>query len=552
MRIHRLVDALLATSLLLVTGCGGGGTVRTAQSLSGLIEVDNFSLPAGETRRVDGDLTIRATGDITIEGQLLVDDGAQVVLDAADELVLGPISPSGQVTPQGRTDFPSNSVTIATRSSFRSDQTWPRRTNLNVVSRGANGTVTINGSITIEDALDGRSRLQNGSFGGGVEVGSPKALSAAQGLQIVGATEPATLVVNANIKAGDGGDGGDDLLGSAGENPILDPGSGGWGGSIALSANNLTYGAGVKLTAGKGGEAGWGGRARGGASGFFKAPSGSTLADVGDSVSCNTGQGGTAGSVTVTATTTTGAADIPLVAGGQASSFFATPGDGGLAAPGGNLRFSQIALSKNSRSQDTVSTAVIIIPPGGNGGRAPDKNSVGGPGGRLLGDKPDGFSFTLNGCFRGGRGFDGCSASPQIEGTAGGPGGTMPNALASVPLFGRAFDGGDAGDYGAGFAPNGGDGGKTEGGTKVARNGFPGYPCAQVAAFMVLTADIVVNGATLARAGDSVQVKRFRGFIYSGPEGGCDSDHLHGTVFFDDKGPIADPNPTGCGHAHLP
>src|SRR5580658_7932861 len=70
-----------AALLLLAAGCGGGGgagnggsggVTGTQNTLGGVMNVANFTIPAGQTRTVGQDLTIRATGKIEIDGTLLV------------------------------------------------------------------------------------------------------------------------------------------------------------------------------------------------------------------------------------------------------------------------------------------------------------------------------------------------------------------------------------------------------------------------------------------------------------------------------------------------
>lgn len=241
-----------------VAGCGGGGGGPAAvPSLSGVLNVADFRLPAGQSRRVDGDLRINATGDIDIEGELIVDEGVTIVLNAKGDLEIGAVRPSGQVKVGSRSSHGFDSLLIGRNANIRSNQTYPPRTNLNIVCRGPEETVTIGGSVTIEDTRPAQATL-SGASGGSIRVGGTAAKQAATNLGVANTHNPKTLNITANLTAGAGGRGGDHLSAT-----ILRPGNGGLGGSIEIAAINLTFGPTETLRPGAGGHAGWAGRAFG-------------------------------------------------------------------------------------------------------------------------------------------------------------------------------------------------------------------------------------------------------------------------------------------------
>lgn len=68
------------------------------------------------------------------------------------------------------------------------------------------------------------------------------------------------------------------------------------------------------------------------------------------------------------------------------------------------------------------------------------------------------------------------------------------------------------------------------------------------AAAVVLTQTLVLGDLTYP-AGTALDPTRIVGGHVSGPDGGCDHDHLHGpSITIDGAGPIPDPDPNGCGY----
>lgn len=544
-------------ALLTIAACGGsgGGIPDATQTLSGTITTTTFSLAAGETRRVNGDLRIEASNDISIDGKLLVDEGVEIVLIAGDEISLGEIQPSGKtISGRGLTRDTVNTVIAGRNANIRASQTWPPRTNVCLVANNA-GNVTIGGSMTVQNSANATARNRTGDPGGSIYIGG-LAVAIAQVAGAKNATNPGVLTINANLKAGDGGRGGDDINGEGSRPVVMEPGRGGRGGTIEIGAATLFFG-GARLTPGRGGDAGWAGRPHGAPEGVKRSRNGSSRYEVGETIKLQATGQAFAGQVIINAPAVTGAPNIDKIPAGQPASFFVAPGTGGVSGNGGDLVVTgfQITNGLNSERKPTPSNAVVEVVDGGNGGVAADKVSLGGIGGAIVckdsKNQESIATFRLINSFRGGTGFDGCSVNPVTNGTKGGNAGLVEDILLpKLQLQGRALHGGDGGDFAIGVRPLGGDAGKSTSGTVIGQDGTPGRPCAEVAMLMLLNANVVYNGVTLGSKGQEVSVSRFRGYSYSNGEAGCPKGHLHGTVYFDDKGPIEDPDPTGCGHAH--
>lgn len=255
--------------------------------------------------------------------------------------------------------------------------------------------------------------------------------------------------------------------------------------------------------------------------------------------------------MTLAAAATQGSPIRPRVPGGQPSSIFVAGGNGGPSGDGGIVDISVlIGVSRDSEGQEQPVTALIEIANGSNGGRAPDANALGGNGGELAIRANKNTNIRVVNAFRGGVGWDGCQAQPKARGTRGGNGGRLTEELPLPVLVARAFDGGQGGDFAVAPGPLGGNAGTRPSGP-IGRVGTPGRPCGDLGLMITLTHNIVVNNVPLAVAGQVVPLSRFKGYQLMEHQGGCDHPHIHGSVYFDDLGPIDDPLPAGCGHGFI-
>src|SRR5690349_13795275 len=89
----------LLSSIVLLLGlnsCGGGSASNNTilNPVQGEITTTAFQIPAGQTRTVTSDLTIRASQNIEINGTLLLSPGASLTL-----LTDGDLSVTGTIQP---------------------------------------------------------------------------------------------------------------------------------------------------------------------------------------------------------------------------------------------------------------------------------------------------------------------------------------------------------------------------------------------------------------------------------------------------------------------
>lgn len=281
------------------------------------------------------------------------------------------------------------------------------------------------------------------------------------------------------------------------------------------------------------------GRAPGG-SNYLTATDGTGVASPGGKADVFVGRGGSAGTITIIAPTTTGSATKTVVAGGNPGNGYAQSGKGGPGGPGGNVIIHSQLGGKNSLGADHPVKSSFVVRGGHGGSGAPSFD--GGPAGAITCQKGMAeISITAEDAFRGGNGFNGCSVTPPVAGTNGGKGGT--HAGLTVTVSGRSFNGGDGGSYPVTVTAGGlkGDSG---------RDGYPGRICAESVRLLTLGADTVVGG-TVLRAGTQIPLVRVHGGHVAGPEANCDQDHVHGPITIDGHGPISDPDANGCGHGHV-
>ena len=160
----------------------------------------------------------------------------------------------------------------------------------------------------------------------------------------------------------------------------------------------------------------------------------------------------------------------------------------------------------------------------------------------------------FDGCFAGGMGYDGCDKTPPTAGSDGGAGGEIERSP-PYTIRSRAFAGGDGGDFiDASRQTKGGDGG-TDSGARIGEVGWDGLPCSLADKFFRVAADWRINGQTVATVGDVIKLSRIRGFVLNPVHiPNCEFEHLHcdpNGLELDHRGPIFDPDPTGCGFGTL-
>jgi len=173
------------------------------------------------------------------------------------------------------------------------------------------------------------------------------------------------------------------------------------------------------------------------------------------------------------------------------------------------------------------STGIVSLGEGGNGGTSQNPGLPGGRGGTVEITEDfglaDSFPIQIGLYGKGGAGFNGCSVTPEVNGTDGGQGGAL-------TVHGRpytavsSFLGGNGGD--GDLSGQGGQGGTDDGG-KLLPNGRLGRSCPFTGASIRLDSAIVWQGRTEYQAGAVLQLSNVYDGHLSGPEGGCSGSHLH-------------------------
>jgi len=528
-----------------------------------VIDAATFEIPAGQTRRVVGDLRINTTGDLRIAGTLQIPPGVNVVLNAGGDYeqtgnleassagaTVAKLAVPPTVDTRGVSPYSTRVSGVNVRCAGRTD--LPPGSNFVACTAGNQaGNITISGAVTLPAGADGTapSDLRRGKGGGAILIGSANAVELIKEVNPK-AIAPNTVTISANLRAGDGGNGYSDVGGAvSGLDRAAEPGRGGHGGDVTVGSGNvLTIVGAVDFQPGKGGGGGFVGRERTGGDGFLVAGDGSVRGRRGGSVTVNPGSGGDAGVVSVSAPVSNGSATIKKARGGACSSIFVRSGTGGPAGDGGWVTIYLTRNGKNSDGQaENIASQVVVQ--GGHGGRG-DADSQGGGGGNLAIEEsePAGRSVTIEDAFRGGDGFDGCAQQPRVQGTFGGRGGTMD--YGGVPLIlGRTPNGGDGGPS-INIITNGGVRGKLNG-AAAGRDGEKGIGCDYYSRVITIIRDYTVDGKVKFQKDQRVPVSRFRGFRVAGPEENCEQVHMHGPATIDGYGPFPDPNPEGCGWGAL-
>ncbi len=481
----------------LISSCGGGGG-GGSNGISGVMNVTTFIVPAGETRVVGGDLTVISSGDIRIDGTLQLPAGANIVLASGTSLAINGAVTSAtrsrsagskstrDIAPEPKVIFAAPLCTVSgdTKIPPGSDYMYG-----GVKALGVEPRITITGKITCENGLDSDRRLKNGGIGGSIEIGTPKAIAAAQkaldasSFSFGTVTKAVSATISGSLTAGNGGKGFSDLTGASGGHALTLIGSeGGNGGSITVdaTATDLTGSTIVAGTGGKGGSVGDPAK-------VARAQEGVALAEAGYDLNATSGNGGIGGSVILPAAGVTSALGVPGH-GGSAGAIFVSAGNGGPGGRGGASTLLVGAKGKtgvgpgqpNGLSAPVDATVNLVS--GSNGGSADSPSIKGGRGGDITVTARDGanravvvLSILIDHYGSGGAGSGGCG-KPYTPGSAGGNGGTL-NVKGAKYDATFSLTGGD-GSKGCG-AGGKGTGGYDDAGEKVGEDGFSKDPCAK-------------------------------------------------------------------------
>lgn len=243
----------IVSALVLLCACGGGsgglrGTIRTAQ----------YTVPAGETRTLSGDLVVRSTGSIVIDGTLRVPVGMSLALLADGDLTIrGKIeaAPSRardtRQTPEPAAAvlYSGGGMSIETRGEVSPGAT--------ILAVAANQDIKIDGTLAPGDAPDGTSQTDPGDDGHDVEIGTDRAIAHLRDKLGLGTVKPRHVTITGTLRGGHGGDGFDDANGRlSGRDLIVQGTDGGDGGDVRISRTGLINGTYKGGNGGQGGDAG--------------------------------------------------------------------------------------------------------------------------------------------------------------------------------------------------------------------------------------------------------------------------------------------------------
>jgi hypothetical protein len=468
MRPHSIA-LLVACALLGVAGCGKKSTPPVDEgppAIHGQINTDFYRIPRGETRQVDGDLTILATKEIHIDGTLLLPPGKRVVLLAPDSVLIGgSIQASGgpalQKMSPGRMDGLAGSsvttpcVVLLTRvARVTGDLALPAGTSFYAVALvptpvtdTLSPAVTVSGSITTS-AVDARSLAESGGSSGAIEIGSEAALAAyVPSGSAYAAIKPGRVTVPGILRTGAGGRGFDDRTGVvdvSARTLTLAATDAGNAGDIRIRAAAAIDLSSSQIEAGNGGGGGHAG------SSGLRAQDGTARGEGGFSFSATSGSGGRGGAMDMVAPEVTGAIPAPG-AHGMAGNIRGAAGNGGPGGAGGNAilhvgrsRESEgLGLARPGRLGSGASAPAleaagdtIQIAAGGNGGAADGALIGGGTGGWVRIEPKSDSASVLVADFRnygnGGAGYSGCAVLPYVVGTAGGNAGRAPGDTLTI------------------------------------------------------------------------------------------------------------------------
>lgn len=477
---------IAAVLLLAIISCGGGG--GTPGGLSGDVNTDTFSIPAGSTMQVTGTTRIMATTAIVIDGTLNVDPTADLYIEAPSITVTGTIQPTPSKRAQKSRMRDLGCIELG-RLVIVTDIF-----NCNIITHvGAayilshkSKTLSLKGAKFIEE-LDEVYDSLTSTYSpplppdcGSIGIGSQVAMQVASQMQPASnATIPQSILIDLTLRAGNGIRGAGDPVGKVYANGVLrfTSASGGKGGSINInSTGSVTIGPNGKLQPGKGGDGGPVGPssetnlAKNGADG-----------QKGQSVVAVTGDGGAGGDIKIQAQTITGVVTSTTGQGGWPGGGNLASGNGGARAAGGDLTITsgyRGARGLGSADDGSVLTQGLLIF-GGNGGASNSMSSPGGACGAVSilnrDETPTVLPIRVDNGFNGGAGFGGCGPTPIQAGSNGGRGGFIGYAQAKSFVPVNSFAGGAGGD--GLLAGAGGPGGFDDFQKKIGSDGKAGTIC---------------------------------------------------------------------------
>jgi len=551
----RKVLAIIPLLIGSILSCNG------QTDLSGTLNVADFSVAAGETARVSGDLMVNATGGADIAGRLMADVGMGYDITITAE---GDVNITGMIAAgHGGPGNQGGHLTIISHSG-------------NVVlSSGASIAAGDGGEGVIgisQDAnAEGTASRMRMIIGGGGGIGGSLTLRAPNGTITVADVEGI-------IHLGNGGHGatieihGEDLLTT--DTPEELDNGGGDSGMLTIQAmafngipipegETFAPDPGTMFTGGVGGTAGdfFYGQDENGNSTWPENADTSVLET--DPAAKSTGRNqrkifndklrsgknggngifspGNGGSVRVR-----GASAI--APGGDGQNVFAFGGVGG--------RCLSLLCPDGGNGGDAYAT-------GGDGGTGSHPNGTGGDGGKgdatgglggasIIKDGRHGDALAFGG--KGGKGGGICTTNVTTTGGRGGFGG---GAFASGGDRFASANGGDGGDGGDGTTSSGpvgtpllasafgGPGNRTR--QNQGMNGNAGKTCPppkKVAALMLSNDSDAAFGQ-----GMLIDLACITGGQIIDPEDNCDCEHLHGAITIAEiGGPYEDPDPNGCGN----
>lgn len=510
--------AIFIVFSLLLHACGGGSNesvsnspaVQTAAPVGNgeVLVSERFVLANGETRRFTQNTTILASNDITIGGQIALDPGVSLTLFALNQInVSGQIGPAPGVTARGTFEFlgrdirgqgssPSLLILASPGHNISGTIQGTGQQDIFIATFGADGgrEVTISGRVTAGSGVDG-TRFDNAGPGAKVHIGTTEANTAA-GFTLAGlgtvagdlsaslpsAEEfdaPDRLLIPGTLKGGEGGKGftdtvgvigvidpetGDPVLQNAGEFREFVGGDGGPGGDLVLLS--VSYQLSGTVQAGSGGA--------GGDCGVANGTDGTN--GPGESVSCNTGDGGPGGKTTVLQPGVLDIAPADVVTkadGGVPGSSRVRAGNGAPGFGGGDI----VITPGDPGLRGTVDPAIatendfpptrscqIVLEGGGNGGAGTTQNPNAGSGGEVRINVPTSHTrfstrdsiicqleISIRNYANGGNGLDVCSLELDTFGGGGGLGGgnlifSREAQAAPALTINTSFNGGDGGD----------------------------------------------------------------------------------------------------------
>jgi len=470
-------------------GCGGSGG-GGGDSISGDINVANYVIPAGKTVTARGKLTLKATDSVQIDGTLLMDPDADVVIETPKITGAGTIGPnavpareaakqSGRVKSDGGC---TNSKPLVLITDNLATQSVGNPDGDVYVASFTTGPMVISSYV-----FSGRGKssfqtgLKDGCAGHDIEVGTAKARDYLSSRAPGSGRATSSLDLRERLVAGLGGEGKVDFGSGTPDRWTAISGNGGKGGSITITASGT-----VALTdRGRvnAGDGGFGGQIS------ITTKSGTT-GQKGQSLSATTGNGGRGGDAVILAGTLIDPDNRVLSGvGGTAGSAAVVIGNGGAAAAGGDLTLVIGDFGDNGKGRKSLPEVIAAVSVrGGNGGDSDEPLLAGGAGGKMVIKSPSGGVAYINdlrieNAFNGGKGYEGCTKTPVRVGSNGGAAGTLVRQKCPDPdkfpggtfRHDTSFNGGDGGD---GSTPGvGGKGGVDDTPLPMGADGKPGKGC---------------------------------------------------------------------------